>query len=312
MIDTEKENKVNLKRGKNRLEEIRKEGEENGRGSISSRGYVEAGAGSDGQATRGDEGSFSRDQDGERGVEEGPRFSEGSGQGIRQIEPEGIDPAPGPREDSRRYEAGLAPLIPEPKESPEEKREREAELHRQRQQRYADKKKAEQGALITSPLIDSERETSASRQYVSSESLTRTIKGADADGKRPAVSFGLRLPGMSKKNDPEKSRLFSNKEADAELEKMTYIYQQGASLIDDLLEVIVKDHEPVQIWALSDEEADMLAEMHLEKAKTDPGAARSARVLLALYDRIYRWMIALPRLKASGSHIKKHGGLSFK
>lgn len=154
-----------------------------------------------------------------------------------------------------------------------------------------DKKKTEQGAPIASPMLESEHESSVSR---------------------PRASFSLKLPGMKKNPDPEKAKLFSNKEADAELEKMTLIYQQGASLLDDLLEVIVKDHEPVSIWELSDEEAEMLAEMHLEKAKTDPGAARSARVMLALYDRMYRWMIALPRLKASGSHIKKHGGLSFK
>lgn len=96
------------------------------------------------------------------------------------------------------------------------------------------------------------------------------------------------------------------------MQRMTFIYSKMFELGDDVLEIIVRDHEPVQIWAISDEEAEMLADAHLKRAQHDVQAARSARKLLEIYDRLYFYMIILPRTKATVTHVSKHKGLSFK
>ena len=108
------------------------------------------------------------------------------------------------------------------------------------------------------------------------------------------------------------AKLFTKQEAEDETERMVEIYSRGSALLDDVLEIVVKDHEPVVIWQLSEEEATMLASLHLERATKDIAAARSARKLLEIYDRLYFWLLVMPRLKATGDHIQEHKGFSFK
>jgi hypothetical protein len=124
---------------------------------------------------------------------------------------------------------------------------------------------------------------------------------------KTAPRFQLKMP-FGKTSD----RLFTQTEADDELARLTEIYFRGSGLLDDVLEIIVKDHEPVQIWQLGQDEAEQLAFMHLERAKRDKEAARSARKLLEIYDRLYLWMIVVPRVQATGRHIKEHKGLGFR
>jgi hypothetical protein len=107
-------------------------------------------------------------------------------------------------------------------------------------------------------------------------------------------------------------KLITEKEAPEAQEKLVFLFMKGSEILDDVLEIIVRGHEPVRIWALDPEEAEMLAMMQLERAKKDKAAARVVRVLVALYDRIYLMLIVGPRLKATGSHIVRSGGLSFK
>ena len=126
------------------------------------------------------------------------------------------------------------------------------------------------------------------------------------------VVFNWRLPSFGKKGPKEPIRLFSETEAEESYDRMYEIYFQGSGLLDDVLEIIVKDHEPVTIWQLSPEEAENLATMHLSRARYDKKAAESARQLLALYDRLYMYILAVPRAKMTYEHIKTHGGLSFK
>ncbi len=128
-----------------------------------------------------------------------------------------------------------------------------------------------------------------------------------------ATQFKLKWPFAKKDGEIEKpTKLFSNAEAEREFEHMKDIYFRGSGFLDDILEIVVKDHEPVQIWQISEEEATMLAINHLDRAKVDEGAARSARVLLDIYDRIYFWMVVYPRTKLTYSHVRAHGGFSFK
>ena len=127
-----------------------------------------------------------------------------------------------------------------------------------------------------------------------------------------SINFQLRNPFKFKDTTKEPVKLFTDKEVLQERDRLIEVYYRGSSLLDDILEIVVKDHEPVQIWQLDQSEAEMLAELHLERATKNVESARSARQLLAIYDRLYFWILCGPRLKATGTHIKQHGGLSFK
>lgn len=117
---------------------------------------------------------------------------------------------------------------------------------------------------------------------------------------------------MTKSDAPTKVRLYTKAEAEDALPRLKDIYWRGSGLLDDVLEIVVKDHEPVNIWQLSEEEAEMLAAMHLERAKHDESAARSARKLEEIYDRLYFYMLVIPRVQATGRHVMMHKGFGFK
>ena len=118
------------------------------------------------------------------------------------------------------------------------------------------------------------------------------------------------MPFAGNKGEPAK--LFTKEEAEFEYDRMYEIYFRGSGLLDDILEIIVKGHEAVEIWQLDPDEAEMLAKMHLQRATHDRKAAASARQLLALYDRLYFWILFAPRAKLTATHIKSKGGLSFR
>ena len=123
----------------------------------------------------------------------------------------------------------------------------------------------------------------------------------------------LRIPFLEKKQTVKTPvKLFSADEAEHAHEKMTFIYKKIFEFGDDFLEIIVKDHEEVQIWAITDEQAETLAENHLADAQHDQEAARSARKLLEIYARLYFYGIMFPRIAKTGQHVAEHKGLSFK
>lgn len=124
------------------------------------------------------------------------------------------------------------------------------------------------------------------------------------------MRFQLRNPFKSSASEP--TALFSKEEAAAETERLTEIYFRGSGLLDDILEITVKGHEPVVIWQLEEDEAGTLAEMHLARARYDKRSAASARQLLALYDRLYFWLLVGPRAKLTYAHVKEQGGFSFR
>jgi len=127
--------------------------------------------------------------------------------------------------------------------------------------------------------------------------------------------FGLRNPfGHKRGGDrPARVKLFTEKEIKEESEHMIAVYMQGSALLDDVIEIVTKDHEEVSIWALSEDEASTLALIHLQRATHDEQAARSARTLLDIYDRFYAALILVPRVKATYTYcITEHGGFSFK
>jgi hypothetical protein len=122
------------------------------------------------------------------------------------------------------------------------------------------------------------------------------------------INFQLKNPFNFKDTTKKPIKLFTQTEAKLEHDRLVDIYFRGSSLIDDMLEIVVKDHEPVQIWQLDETEAEMLAELHLARAQVNEESARSARQLLAIYDRLYVWILAMPRLKATHNLVQEHGG----
>lgn len=129
--------------------------------------------------------------------------------------------------------------------------------------------------------------------------------------KAPPFSFNLRN-ALPHKKEQSPVKLFTKEEAEREYDKIYDVYIRGSGILDDILEIIVKDHEPVQIWQLDDSEAEILARMHLDRAQHDEQAARSARKLIEIYERLYIYVLLYPRMKQTGSHVKEHGGFSFR
>lgn len=189
--------------------------------------------------------------------------------------------------------------------TPEEKAERERELARQRKQRQRDREKLE-NAQGDDPFSSSNRDRDRDN-LVTDEShgdVSRIDETSRFQLKNP-LKFGVKEP-------PEKVKLFTKTEAQEAKERLAEIYFKGSGLIDTLIEIIVKDHEPVSIWQLSEEEADIIAEMHLKKAQIDQNAARAARTIFKVYDKLYIALLLGPKFKATYSHIKDHGGISFR
>jgi len=140
-----------------------------------------------------------------------------------------------------------------------------------------------------------------------SEYPTENI-GHDGRRDKAKINFQLKNPFNFKDTTKKPIKLFTQTEAKLEHDRLVDIYFRGSSLIDDMLEIVVKDHEPVSIWQLDETEAEMLAELHLARAQVNEESARSARQLLAIYDRLYVWILAMPRLKATHTHVQEHGG----
>lgn len=301
---------LQIGRHKRLLQEIREEDTRDGRyqsndGQFSSGRYASSGEGSHREGETGDQGLAPGNSGGAERASERAGADEGYHQGIRPSGRTTEHSDTSLDQSGRRVEASL---VPEETLTPEQKAEREREQTRQRVQRYRDKQKVEREEGTT------QAQNVTLRYSVTDEKDDESLRSRNAKETigNGFTSFRLKMPFGNK--EPEKVKLFTIKESEDEeiLKKMTRVYFQGSKLLDDILEIIVKDHEEVQIWQLSEEEAEMLAQIHLERAKHDQASARSARKLLEIHDRLYFYLIILPRLKATGKHISKHRGFSFR
>ena len=170
--------------------------------------------------------------------------------------------------------------------------------------------------VVTERDMEAERERkrqlAAARQRrkraLEKEAQTESKVARDSDVSD--VKIDLKPP--FKRGSLENVKVFTDREATEQFDKLVFVYTRGSELLDDVLEIIVKDHEKVHIWGLDEEDARMLATLQMERAKKDKAAARTVRTLISIYDRMYILMLVGPRLVASGQHIKSHGGLSFK
>lgn len=282
-----------------KLQQIREDKAKNGKRGKDDRGNSTPGLDAHGLADRTSE--RVDEQAGDRAGEVGGREEGISGEpGAAGRSDFGIRPADGASEYPDR---GNDPMVRRaegegrveqqpPASDPEAEAEAKRERHRQAQARYEQKLREEK---------------SASDQLSQAKNLI--APGRVPDNQPPSdEDVEFRILGL-----PEgEERTFTIKEADENLDKLIFLYTQGSSILDDILEIIVKGHEPVKIWALDEDEAHMLATMQMERAKKDKAAARVVRVMLKVYDRLYFLMLVGPRLKATGSHVKAHGGFSFR
>jgi hypothetical protein len=175
---------------------------------------------------------------------------------------------------------------------------RRKELNRQRQERYRDTKKQAQTPAVTV-----------------TEKVTQERNADNTKFSLRNVTAKVPLIGNASNALPEKkeeARVLTSKEAEEFHEKLAYIYMNGSGILDNLLEIVVNDHEEVTIWQLSEEEAMELAGLHVMKAKVSKEAAVSARKLVSLYDKMYFIMLLGPRVIETGKHVIKHKGLGFK
>lgn len=293
------ETEVNITRHKRKLETLREKDNSNAREPRVNGDRLDIEVASRSiQGTSGtDTGLHEVDGTRNEGTESGAGIAGRDGEGIRPTHTEGIDAVEGIDNDNR------APRSAELKVelTPEQRAERARELARQRKQRQRDRQKAENAQTYT----DTSSSNSGSDQgqpYL--RSVPSNVTPIDGTSR-----FTLKNP-LSRQ--PEKVKLFTKAEAEEAKERLILIYTQGSALLDNLLEIIVKDHEKVTIWELDESEAEMLATAHLENAKKDEGAARSARALLGLYDKLFTIMLLGPRVVKTGQHVKAHGGFSFK
>lgn len=307
------ETEVNITRHKRKLETLREKDNSNAREPRVNGDRLDIEVASRSiQGTSGtDTGLHEVDGTRNEGTESGAGIAGRDGEGIRPTHTEGIDAVEGIDNDNR------APRSAELKVelTPEQKKERERELARQRKQRQRDRQKEQRDGFIPVSAVTNQSQKAADAEYSRSnsgsdqgqpylQSVPKNVTPIDGTSR-----FTLKNP-LSRQ--PEKVKLFTKAEAEEAKERLILIYTQGSALLDNLLEIIVKDHEKVTIWELDESEAEMLATAHLENAKKDEGAARSARALLGLYDKLFTIMLLGPRVVKTGQHVKAHGGFSFK
>ena len=181
------------------------------------------------------------------------------------------------RSDEQAGESALTP----------EELERRRELTRQRVARYRDRQKENADPQAQNGYSDATSGTS-----FGNGKLKFNFKGMFAGNKEPV-------------------KLFTKMQAEAALDDLTFIYTKATSLLDDVLEIIVNDHEPVQIWE-DEDTARMLAAMHLQAAQKSMDAARVAYALIKLKDKMFIGFYLFTRTKATRAHVIAHGGFSFK
>lgn len=253
-----------------------------------------------------DERYAGRSEDVERGTNEfnqgstsgeraGNGYSEGRGPSLTENE----HPSESDDRDDQRYEEYLSTPLPLPENEHKSNALRKKQLNADRQKRFRDRQQE------NTPLNQAQnRGVSVTSSITQEEHPKFSIKN-------------ILSAGTTKSNDhnakvKEEVKLLTKTEVDALLENMVFIYMNGSGLLDNILEIIVKDHEAVSIWQLDEQEATMLARMHLERGRVDKQAAQSARVLLQLYDKIWLIMLAAPRVMGTVKHVSSHEGVSFK
>lgn len=295
MIDSE-EARITT-RHKRKLEHIREE-HQHDRNNKDDRGHLAPGQQEDGSPVRANQQDSGSSVGGDERISSEPGVAGRSDRGIRSADDTAVNTASGYDRVARGAEENYVKSQAEL----EAERERERELNRQRQQRYRDRHRNEGNFATTHEAFPFPSPPLPERSG-GAPNVTRNADITQAAG----VTFK-----SFQKELAEPVKLLTIKEAEDAKERLVFLFVQGSSLLDDVLEIIVKDHEPTKIWELDEDEANMLAELQLEKAKKDKAAARTVRLLLRIYERLYWIMLVKPRLIASTQHVMKHKGFGFR
>ena len=139
------------------------------------------------------------------------------------------------------------------------------------------------------------------------EGLRQRVRPPDGETEHTATS-----DSSAHKQARTPVKLLTDSEFDDHRTHLITVYMFLTSLPDDLLEIVVKDHEPVQIWEMDEETATDFVESLLEDAKTDKDAARQVRSLNTIYKKMRYYIYAVPRLIATGRYISEHKGFSLR
>jgi hypothetical protein len=223
----------------------------------------------------------------------GQHESESAGSGIAQ------NPGPGERE--------LTPL----EKAAEE--DRKKELQRARQRRYEERKKQKEAEQQEQAQFSdvSELENASTRH-------SHSQVAPDGGAKKKAIftdttkKADVEVKSKQPKKDYSDVKLLTNADAVEKREKLIDLYIRGSSFIDKALQIIVKGHEEVHIWELSEFEAGMLVDLQLEKAKKDKAAAALVNQLVDIHERLFIFSLASGRVVATGVHVASKGGLGFR
>ncbi len=218
----------------------------------------------------------------------------GHDQGVRPSNPTGINSVES--HDRANQSDGATKLTVELSE--EEKAEKERERNRQKQQRFRDRQKEAEASSV-----DIGYGYSGNVERVTSHNQSVT------DGPKFALKNPLKFSG-GKPTEPVK--LLTKTEADDAREALIDLFCKGTSILDDILEIIVRDHEPVTIWEMDTDEATLFVDAHLKRAQKEQDAARTARILLRIYDKFFTVQYLWSRSKRTFDHVKEHRGLSFR
>jgi hypothetical protein len=192
-------------------------------------------------------------------------------------------------------------IVPAAPASPQEKADRQRELAKERKRRY----RAREKAKLTGSVENFTPFTQAHSGVASRSDETQSEPTSQP-------RFTLRAPFRDRGKGTRTRRVYSQKEVDEKLPRLTEVYQRGSSLIDDMLEIVVRGHEPVSIWRLDDDEAETMALIHLTRAMHDAAAAQSADRLIEVYEHAYILLMITPRLRMTVVYAKEKGGFSFK
>jgi len=235
---------------------------------------------------------------GEEGMESREGIARGNGEGIRSIDSEDEPATQGAYPSDREVrERKLTTDL-----TPEQKADRDKELHRQRQARYRERQQE----------ANSSSETVTSRHFLGDATGATATATSDGYVTQSDAKFQFKSPFKLSGKEPEKVKLFTKTEAEESEDAIIKVLMAGTSILDDLLEIVVKDHEPVRIWEMDEDEATLFAQAHLKRAQKDQDAARVARKLIQIHDKLLTFQYLFSRSKATVTHVKEHGGFGFR
>lgn len=91
-------------------------------------------------------------------------------------------------------------------------------------------------------------------------------------------------------------------------EKLVEFFLWTSDHMDEAITATTRGHKPVEIWSsISKDEAELLADYMLNRAKSDPKMAKVVRQIVTFMDKIRVAVIILPRMYATAMYYLQEG-----